>query len=232
MINTFAEKIKYLRQEKDLNQSTVSDRLGMSRPSYIEVEKGEKDLTLGQLKELAGIFQVSLEELLFDTVQTASNDYNLYKYKQIIMNCLQYGGDTTDGRLTKTKLAKLAYLADFAWFYDNLKPMSGLLYRRIPRGPVPDQYFRVIDELFESGAISIKNKGVAFMIEATEKASSDLLSEEELALIKQIATEWKDRNTQEIVNFTHGQLPWKICRQGEFIPYELITQEDPEHVWC
>lgn len=230
-MNTFAEKIKYLRQKRSINQSDVADRLKMSRQSFIEVEKGDKDLTLSELKALAGIFQISLEELLFDTAQVASSDYSLEKYKQIIMNCIQYGGASTDGRIPKTKLAKLAYLADFAWFYDYLQPMSGLSYRRIQQGPVPDQYFRVIDELFEAGAISIKNKGVAFMIEATEAASQDLLSTDELNLIKNIAQRWRDKNTQEIVKFTHEQLPWKICRENELIPYELITQEDPEHVW-
>jgi len=232
-MNTFAEKIKALRQDRKINQIEVADQLGISRPSYIDVEKGEKELTLGQLKQLAGIFQVSLEELLFDTIQVASTDYNLDKYIQIILNCLQYGGDTTDGRLTKTKLAKLAYLADFAWFYNYLRPMSGLSYRRIQQGPVPDQYFRVIDELYDSGAITIEKKkgGTVWMIGSVEKASSDKLDPDELSLIKKITKQWKDKNTSEIVKFTHDQLPWKICRQGELIPYELITQEEPEHVY-
>lgn len=231
MIDTFAEKIKSLRQDRKLNQADVADELGLSRPSYIDVEKGEKDLTLGQLKQLAGIFQVSLEELIFDTAQVVSTDYNLEKYKQIILNCLEFGGDRKDRKITKTKLAKLVYLADFAWFYHHLQPMSGLNYRRIQQGPVPDQYFRVIDELYEAGAISIKNKGVAFMVEATENPPKDRLNAEELGLISKISKKWRDKNTSEIVNFTHEQLPWKICRQGELIPYELITQEEPDHVY-
>jgi len=230
---TFSEKIKSMRQDKGLNQSSVADKLSISRPSYIDVEKGEKELTFGQLKQLAGIFNIPLEELIFDTVQLASNDYNLDKYKQILLNCLQYGGDTTDGRLTKTKLAKLVYLADFAWFYSHLQPMSGLAYRRIQQGPVPDQYFRVIDELYESGAITIEKKkgGTVWMIGIIEKASSNRLSETEIGLIKKITKKWRNINAQEIVEFTHNQLPWKICRQGELIPYELITQEEPEHVY-
>jgi len=230
-MNTFAEKIKSLRQERKLNQSDVADKLGISRPSYIDVEKGEKELTLGQLKLLASVFQIPLEELIFDSEQIAMKDYNLEKYKQIILNCLQYGGSTKDGKITKTKLAKLAYLADFAWFYSHLKPMSGLSYRRIQQGPVPDQYFRAIDELYEAGAITIQNRGTAFMIEQTEQAPKDQLDADELVLIKKIAKKWQDKNTQEIVDFTHDQLPWKICRQGELIPYELITQVEPEHVY-
>lgn len=232
-MNTFAEKIKGLRQDRKLNQIDVADRLGISRPTYIDVEKGEKELTLGQVKRLASFLGTSFEELILDTAQIASNDYNLDKYKQIILNCLEHGGDSSDNRLTKTKLAKLAYLADFAWFYDHLKPMSGLAYRRIQQGPVPDQYFRVIDELYDSGAITIEKKkdGTVWMIGAVEKAPSNKLSKDETILIKKIAQKWQDKNVQEIVDFTHDQLPWKICRQGEFIPYELITQEEPERVY-
>ena len=230
-MNTFAEKIRILRQDRKLNQAEVANKLEISRASYIEVEKGEKELTLEELKKLAGIFQISLEELIFDAAQISSGDYNLEKYKQIILNCLQYGGHNDDGKITKTKLAKLAYLVDFAWFYNYLQPMSGLSYRRIQQGPVPDQYFRVIDELFENGSITIENKGTAFMIEANDEAPTDQLSKKEIKLIERVSRKWRDKSTTDIVNFTHEQLPWRICRQGEFIPYELITQEEPEHVY-
>jgi len=231
-MNTFAEKIKNLRQQRGLSQAQVADQLNISRPSYIDVEKGEKELTFSQLKQLSGIFQISLEELIFDTAQVSANDFNLEKYKQIVLNCLQFGA-AKDGKITKTKLAKLVYLADFAWFYNHLQPMSGLAYRRIQQGPVPDQYFRIIDELYEDGTIAIEHKGTAHLIklELIETPSTDKLDSEELILIKKIAKNWREKSTQEIVNFTHSQLPWKICRQGEIIPYELITQEEPEHVY-
>ena len=109
--------------------------------------------------------------------------------------------------------------------------MSGLSYRRIQQGPVPDQYFRVVDELYESGAITIENKGTSFMIKANENAPTNQLSKQEVELIKKVSQVWKHKNTQDIVDFTHEQLPWKICRQGELIPYELITQEEPNHVY-
>lgn len=233
-MNTFAQKIRRIREEKKLRQSEIAPKLGISRSSYIEIEKGQKELTLTQLKCLASILDLSLEELLLDTSQVAQKDFNLEKYKHMVLNCLEHGGDKRDGKLTKTKLAKLVYLADFTWFYHNLMPMSGLAYRRIQQGPVPDQYFRVIDELFESGTITIdkKNNSNVWLIGLTEKkAPSNKLTKEEIELIKKVGKKWQDKNTQEIVDFTHKQLPWKICRTGELIPYELITQEEPQNVY-
>jgi hypothetical protein len=49
--------------------------------------------------------------------------------------------------------------------------------------------------------------------------------------MKEIGAKWKNKNTQDIVNFTHNQLPYTICRVDEIIPYELITQEDPGMVF-
>ena len=65
----------------------------------------------------------------------------------------------------------------------------------------------------------------------TKEEDTSELSESELSQIKEICELWKDKPTQEIVNFTHEQKPWKMCRDGEYIPYSLIIQEDPDHVY-
>jgi hypothetical protein len=57
------------------------------------------------------------------------------------------------------------------------------------------------------------------------------ISKEEEILMVDIAKKWKDKKTNEIVNFTHNQLPYTLCRDNEIIPYELIIQEDPETVY-
>jgi hypothetical protein len=57
------------------------------------------------------------------------------------------------------------------------------------------------------------------------------LSTQELELIKEVAQKWALNNTESLVDFTHEQLPWRISRDNEVIPYELITQEEPGHVY-
>ena len=72
------------------------------------------------------------------------------------------------------------------------------------------------------------------LISQTRKGSNepiDLLSKKEKDFIAKIAKKWKDKNTREIVDFTHSQLPYKLCEDGAHIAYELITQEDPEYVY-
>ncbi len=65
----------------------------------------------------------------------------------------------------------------------------------------------------------------------SKKASLDMLNKKEIAFIEKVADKWKGKRTGEIVDFTHKQLPYKLCADDEIIPYELITQEDPDHVY-
>ncbi len=228
------EKIRSLREQVGLTQDELATKLGISRPTYIAIESGKRQLTVSELATIAATFEVTSDELLYDTSHITSDDSGLDKYKQLIVNTLSYGGDTRDSRLPKTKLAKLVYLADFAWYYDHFESISKMPYRCLSRGPVPNDFFRALDDLYEEGVITVeyKNGGTVQLIGLVEEnPSSDLLSKGELGLIEKITTKWRDRNTQEIVKFTHNQLPWKICRPGEVIPYELITQEDPGNVY-
>lgn len=229
------ENIKALREGKNLSQSALAEYLEMSRPSYDKVESGEKELTVSQAKRLAEILGVNFEDLFRDILHEATKNYDQKKYKDMIRRFITYAGDGGDGRIPKTKLAKLLYLADFTWYYNELESISGLQYRRIQQGPVPDEYFRVIDEMYDKGEIDIKFSGKAMMIKLNSGEGDDpqdkVLSNEQDKLIRNVAKEWKAARTESIVRFTHQQYPWKLCYEGELIPYELIIQEDPDRVY-
>jgi DNA-binding XRE family transcriptional regulator/uncharacterized phage-associated protein len=229
MINEYFKLIKGLRIEKGLLQEDIANKLEMSRSSYIAFEQGKTELNLSQATKIADIFGISLEDI------KGGSKPNDNKYKQMILAFLR-PSEGIGGQITKTKLAKLLYLADFAWFYKHLESMSGMLYRKIQYGPVPDNYFRVIDELFEEGVIDIDNssRDGVFLISQTrsgERGELSELSTKEKNLIKDISKKWKYKKTQDIVSFTHNQLPYMICEDNEIIPYGLITQEDPGHVY-
>lgn len=226
--------IKRLREQLGISQSVAAERLGVSRPSYDKVETGEKELTIKQASDLAGMLGVSFNDLFGDSFGEITDSYDERRYKDMIRRFILYAGADGDGRIPKTKLAKLLYLADFTWFYEHLESISGLEYRRIPQGPVPDEYFRVIDDMYDTGEIDIKFSGKAMMISLNEDAldpQDKMVSDKQDELFKDIAKEWKEARTEAIVNFTHSQDPWRMCAESEIIPYELIIQEDPDRVY-
>ena len=228
------KNISLMRYERGLTKEQVAKAIGVSRPTYDKIEAGENELTVSQAKALASMLRISIEDLLgmVDGVSVFSDVISsTEKYKQMILNAIKYGADS-DGKITKTKLAKLMYLVDFIWYYQNSSPMSGMTYRKLSRGPVSDIYFRVMDELEDDGAVIREPKGNAVMFSLLEKeAPIGKLSDDEISLIKKISNSWRYKSTEDIVNFTHEQLPWQICRDGEVIPYGLITQEEPERVY-
>jgi len=217
-----ANNVERIRSSHGLTQEQLARVLGVSRATYISVTKGKRDLTTGELEKLSAYFNVPIAEF-FDQLR------NNEKFKQMYFYILRYFKDG----IPKTKLAKLLYLADFSYFYDNLVSMSGVRYVRREYGPVADIFFELTDDLYDKGKINIKPLDYALMINSTTiEQDEDLLSNEEKGLLDKICTYWKDKRTSEVVNFTHEQKPWKMCRDGEYIPYSLIIQEDPNHVYA
>lgn len=228
MINERAIFIKALRVQQGISQLEIAQKLEMSRPSYIAFEQGRRELSLSEAEKLVGILGITLKDMETGMVP------DLEKYKQMILAYLRLSG-SRDGKIPKTKLAKLLYLADFAWFYEKLTSMSGMQYRRLQYGPVPDMYFRALDELEESGKIIIdRTKDGMLLIKESEGNAQEKLSKltsGEKNLMKVISKRWNDKKTEEIVNFTHNQMPYFLCRDNEIIPYELITQEEPNKIY-
>ncbi len=227
MSTKYASFIKTLRLKRGLSQATLAEKLDLSRQSYMAVERGSREMTLQEAEKLCEFYAISIEELSNATAPQYE------KYKQMILAYLK-SPVSTDGKVPKTKLAKLLYLADFAWYYEKLESMSGMQYLRRAYGPVPDPYFRALAELEEEGKITIDRKGDAMLVSigaGANRQKLDLLQKDEVELMKKISTKWKDKRTQEIVDFTHEQLPYKLCAPDEVIPYELITQQDPEYVF-
>jgi len=216
-----------LRKKNNLTQAEIAKIIDVSRPTYIAFEKGKGSLTIDQLTNIAQKFGCDLCDILTENIVDEE------KYKDILLQAVRFGADS-DGKITKTKLAKLIYLADFGWYYKNLESLSGAQYRRLPQGPVPNYYFSAIDELFDNGLLDIKVKDSGFLISLTaagKQTEAKNLKKEEADFVKKVSQKWNGKRTNEIVAFTHEQLPYKICSDGEIIPYELITQQDPKYVY-
>ena len=233
MTNKYIQQIKKLRLEKGFSQDQIAKVIGVSRPTYTAIESAKQELSADEIQRLAKFYSISVDEILSGVTP------DIQKYKHMILVYLRMNiSNKGDGKVPKTKLAKLLYLADFAWFYEHLKSMSSMQYRKLAYGPVPDAFFRAIDELTEAGKIHIEPKtdGEKEMLLISESDSNKnekmtSLSVEETELMKKIAKKWKNKKTVDIVNFTHNQLPYRLCRTDELIPYELITQEDADKVF-
>lgn len=227
--NQIIETIKAVRTSRGMTQEEMASILGVTRATYINIESGKRELTVSELEKIRESLSLSVGELLDPTIITEGDRAG--KFEQIYMYILNKY--FRDEGVPKTKLAKILYLIDFANFYERLEPMSEAHYVRRQYGPVADSFFWLTDELYERGEIDIQPLDFAQMIKPTPgEADLSRLTDEDKKIIDRVCDYWQGRRTSEIVNFTHSQKPWKSCRDGEIIPYSLIVQEDPDHVFA
>lgn len=217
--------LEELRNKNGFSQIEVANKLGITRQTYTKMEKGETSISVDQLETLASFYGIPVEEFYYGIENTE-------KFKQMYMYILS---KFKNNGIPKTKLAKLLYLSDFRHFYEHLESMSGVLYRCETYGPLASSFSDLTDELHSNGEIRIELlSGGANMISIKSVSFNnnfDLLSKKEKKEIDEICELWKDIRTEEIVNYTHNQKPWMACRKNEIIPYTLILQEDPDHVY-
>lgn len=219
-------KVKPLRQTRGLKQSEIAAELGVSRPTYVLIENGGKEPTLSQLYTLARLLGVSAGELCVNLPEADSNVADYQKFKDLLSACAQAGAN--NGVITKSKLSALTYLTDFGWYRKYLRPMTGESYRCAARGPVADDFFRALNELYEDQAISLEPKGTSLVIQIIEQRPASLLKQSELELAERICEKWRGESTESIVNFTLSQPPCKSAKQGDLIAYEAAL-DIPEH---
>lgn len=217
------QTIRERRIDKSMTQAEMAELLGMSRPTYIDIEKGSRELKVSELSKVASTIGIQESELL------GGKKHNYEKFAQMMLYILS----KYENGIPKTKLAKLLYLADFSCFYLNLEPMSNVSYIRRDYGPVADVFFETLDNLFETGKIDIEPAGRAMLVKrATYEKSDSLITDSDKKLLDKIDAYWHNRNTSEIVNFTHNQRPWAAYLDGEVIDYPIINAEDPDNVYA
>lgn len=71
-------KIRSLRTLKELSQENVAAMLGISITAYSKIERGETDVQLSRLSQIAKAFDVSIEEIL-NFGDKITNSFNGHK---------------------------------------------------------------------------------------------------------------------------------------------------------
>lgn len=115
--------------------------------------------------------------------------------------------------LFKTKVNKLLFYSDFLNYQRTGLSMMGLTYRAIPFGPVPVEYEKIFEQLYEDDLIDIEqiqidhNYAEKFIPQLS--FNKDLFNEFELKVLEDITTKFKNKNTADIVNISHNEEAWK-----------------------
>ncbi len=64
LMKSFGDNIRIVRQAKGYTQENVAELLGMSASGYAKIERGESDITVSRIEEIAKVFEVVPEQLV------------------------------------------------------------------------------------------------------------------------------------------------------------------------
>lgn len=115
----------------------------------------------------------------------------------------------------KTVLNKLLFYSDFLAYRNNGYSMSGVRYRAIKMGPVPNNYNSIYDFMFHKKAIDITNVpfsenifGYKFKMAEHQEFNAAIFDESELQILGLVCSTFQNMSTNEVIEFSHQEKGW------------------------
>ena len=252
--------LKTLRNNKGVNQEVLAKKLGVSRPTYIQIENGSREMLVNEALILAKFFDLSLEDFLAEKVskepiveitkekipkakkqeeRISVPQKNIQKFKEVLLYILEKVG--AKANVGETVIYKLLYFIDFDFYEKYEEQLIGATYIKNTYGPTPIEFKEVIKIMQKDGEIElIKNKFFNYpqrkylpRKNAVLKSLSALEKEHiDEVLNRSISgTKLVDMTANQISEYSHGDLPWKAHQMGEKIDYESVFyRNDPYSV--
>jgi putative zinc finger/helix-turn-helix YgiT family protein len=122
----------------------------------------------------------------------------------------------------KTKMNKLLFYADFLMFSNSCYSISGVRYRAIDMGPVPNNYQSIFEYMDNNQEIDIHTTefpdgytGEQFKARQDRRFNPALFTETELKTLHKVAEAFKDTRTREIIDLSHLETAWKQNEAGK-----------------
>jgi len=226
----------------------MARELGMSRPTYIQIEKGERELTITEAKKLAAIFSISLENLLTgeaprykvsiekrkvdnsSVTQIRVTEKDLEKFKQVLLYVLGKVGSKPN--VGETVLHKLLYFIDFDYYEKFEENLIGATYIKNHHGPTSVELKDIIGDMQKNREIEAV-KSQYFKYEQKKylpikRPNLDAFSAREIEHIDDVLARLSDKNAREIESYSHEDIPWKVAGDGKPLSYESVFYRD-EH---
>lgn len=238
--------IKKQRVKRDITQGEAAAKVGVSRPTYIHIERGERDITVGQARKFAEIFDMSLEDFLGEREtgikvvlergakrepvrsEIRVTSENREKFRQVLLYVLsKVGGKPNVG---ETVLHKLLYFIDFDYYEKFEENLMGATYIKNHHGPTSVDLNAVIKDMCEKGELEKVRSGY-FKYEQKKylplrKPDLGAFSAREVSHIDEVLSRHSDKNAREIEEYSHGDIPWRSAESGEPLSYESVFYRD------
>lgn len=244
--------IQQLRKKHGFTQEFFASELGISRPTYLQIERGERDITITEAKKLAGLFGIAFDDFLKGEDTSARVDMekdvksrrekkqemrisvpqkNIVKFKEVLLYILsKVGGKPNVGEVV---IYKLLYFIDFDFYEKFEEQLIGATYIKNRYGPTPVEFKAIVDDMIRKGEI-VKVKGKYFNHMQTKYLPvrnpdlTKLKDARELHHIDEVIARLSDKNAVELSEYSHEDVPWIIAEENQPLDYEAVFYRTPK----
>lgn len=157
---------------------------------------------------------------IFNTSRGADNGYaqlSLNRLKNIMLYILNRCDE-----VWCTKMNKLLFYTDFMSYRERGMAMTGLSYRALDFGPVPERWDRVYSE-FPEVRQELRQVGdfVGSVLIASAEAANTMFTDAELKVLDAICTHFGKITSREISRISHDEEAWLNHHDKyEYIPFD------------
>lgn len=235
-------RIAALRKQKGLSQADLAMSMKMSRPSFAQIELGNRSLDVLDLQRLSLILSFSLDEFMSESFtvsdeaemnhqskkpsikeRVSTPKLQLNKFKNVLLYLLESCAGKPN--IGETALYKLLYFSDFNYYELYEEHLTGAKYRKLPYGPVPEKLDSIINQMIDNGQLQ-RFKTTYFGLPQTRflpltKPDLTELKASEIAVIDSVVEQMSDWSAAAISNYSHKDMPWLASKDGQVINYEL-----------
>ncbi len=214
------DNLQQIRKSYGMSQDDLAKRMGLSRPTVVKIENGERLLSVTEEKKLAEIFDLP-------TIEVSDIDIpkrNIEKFKQVFLYLIEKVGSKPN--VGMTVLYKLLYFIDFDYYEKYEQQLMGLTYFKNTYGPAPREFLKVVDEMKTNEQVA-EFKSKHFMHEQTKylpivKSDLSLLSAQELEMIENVISRYANKTAKELSELSHIDTPWACAEMGKDLKYEHV----------
>ncbi|PIQ70670.1 XRE family transcriptional regulator [Candidatus Saccharibacteria bacterium CG11_big_fil_rev_8_21_14_0_20_41_19] len=241
----FKSMIRQLRNNANISQQDIADKVGIARATYAGLESGRREPNLAEIRSIAEFYQIAPSDIINGIISTVSKPATPYifdkkaadivpreidhkvnpeKLREVLLYILDKVGAKPN--VGETVLYKLLYFIDFDYYEKYGQSITGLTYVRNHFGPTPTASFSsVVEGMKKNKELEIVT--TKFFNNLQRKylptVSTDLheLRAKELRHIDEEISRLGDKNATELSDLSHKDTPWLASKHGEVIDYQL-----------
>jgi len=246
-----AKFIQEQRKKNNLTQEFMASKIGVSRPTYMQIEQGERDLTITEAKKLAEVFGIIFDDFVHgkesilpkielekpaipkkvkQEMRISVPQENIIKLKETFLYILEKIGALPN--IGEAVICKILYFIDFDYYEKYEEQLIGAIYIKNHHGPTPAAFTEIVKQMeSDNDLVHVVKKYFQYDQKKylpRRKADLSIFSAREKELIDVEIEKFKDFNASKMEEYSHKDVPWMGAKYMQPISYEAVFYRTPE----